>query len=1723
MQDDRKRWKPVQNFAFGGIANPGQRPFLRGTDRQYLQQRQDELDEFERQRVAYNTALESWQQQQYNPYVEAANAYNQAAQEYNTQVYEPYAQQYAQYEQALNAWNQGPRTTDYAGPSEPQLGSTFDMAQPVAPDPFTLQAPGLPFDEAQVAAYQQQAAQRARRDAADRAVAIDVVSDPSRFNFGSMSITNRFMAKGGLVSNSQRDLSELGGAGRSPIVSPSGMVVTPSYDQGPRSEAQAMLRKLGGPVQRFASGGSAQPQAYTTQDIVNAYNQSVGSGAATEAQFVDYARSLGISDNALLAARDQVLGVSAQNDSGLTPGDIGYVAPSVTAGDSYEVNHPGLTPGDIGYVAPGQYLGGDPTEPSNFAPAAPVPAPVTAAPTTPTAQVTAAPVTVAPTTPTAPTAPVTAAQTPTAPVTAAQTPAAPVTAAPTPGPAPTPAPAPAPVAVQASTANVYSAPAAVLTPAIATSLMQRSMTTGVPTSEFNKYGGYDAVKAVYDQANGTYSLSDIPKDLLSQYANTVANTGVGNLSVLKETGLSLTPQAIANMVKNGIDPSIIAQFSQPKNPIIAQPKIPGLLTIAPNWSSLPGYQAGTQTGVTSYGGIKPLDMTAFFNSMPSASWNRAPGTTAPATPTTSTGSSGQTGQTTTSSGIPIVSPAIPAPGAIGTAGSLVSAPGIGAYGPIGTAVEQLPSGTPVSSQAVPYQPLQTYSGPTAGQRISANPNLSPGVIAPNNLGYMVDRLGNRIFSPAMVPGFAKGGEASIEALTALANASNMADEEEGPKVEDYVGQARQMLDQVTPQKRATAAMPRGPGPSRGGAESPKEMDMVTESLATLKDYKPKGQKSAKAQLRELARQYALKQRAATEESRGLSKNTFGAPTLEKPTLVRESLAVKRFEKGGEAKKDEGTRTPEVTGANRLLDFIAQRVSPEGFPTALRTLLETAQGNKTLITEANFSPEELSFIRDIVQFKGGKEGSIQYKDYQNFLQKMEERGDSVNQRTPSVFSIFEPYGNVQTTLGRFSYSQDPEGNLVVNDTYDFNQIHPVGATQESTTGDYGAMGPYSWIRNYAGEKIPPGHGRQIKVNLGPVKRADGSPEEGEIVDPEALLARSGENLPPPRISNEEFIREAIYGLQDVPAVMAGAPMDISTMLMRPFVNVPEKQWLGSDWIKEKLTNAGIRAPDTKEERLQGPRQMAELLGSMVNPAGVTRGVVRGTQLAGQGIKSGGMEALKQLDRAVMGDTGPLAKVVSGAAKPMYAARPEGSSLVIRRDQSRDWVGQLLDDGVRDARDQLANMIHSTDRAALMENFWNSKAANYFAKQFGTESDPVYRGIRDQTIKSPILGKDFPDYVLDQLPVGKTRVNAETGESRFFPKYPAAYDAMRKRYDDLTQIRGAVPVRDPASVMSPDFTYSTSRQGDEAMEALRNQEIDKMIAQGTPVSQATPMLEFLTRSVKVPETTLGPYNAKSILTDYEAATGTRLGDPNFQGVPQPNVLPQNLRTAFDKGEIMYGTGGPNAPLRQLFNPRSINEYLATLPERELKNLRFEDAVKGGAKVSAKRLERETLDADIRAGKRVPDKFFSEGVSAPLVQFQEGPLAGFSWKRIEKADATVPEGAYVGHSVGGYAQGGAYGPEKHRQFNEGLMRVYTLRDNRNRPVNTIEVSMENNGPVVTQIKGNGRATGNTAPEKYDQAVMQFLQDYLKPVRIRESDNYLTPLLQSYKEALRSTPSQP
>jgi len=117
----------------------------------------------------------------------------------------------------------------------------------------------------------------------------------------------------------------------------------------------------------------------------------------------------------------------------------------------------------------------------------------------------------------------------------------------------------------APTTSVPKTPTAVttapkLTPEIAASLMQRSMVTGVPTTEFDKYGGMAVVQAMYDKNNGSYTTGDFDPKFLKSAAEQVAKTGVGNLSMLAATNTLLTPEGVEAMRRSGMDPKFLNEF-----------------------------------------------------------------------------------------------------------------------------------------------------------------------------------------------------------------------------------------------------------------------------------------------------------------------------------------------------------------------------------------------------------------------------------------------------------------------------------------------------------------------------------------------------------------------------------------------------------------------------------------------------------------------------------------------------------------------------------------------------------------------------------------------------------------------------------------------------------------------------------------------------------------------------------------------------------------------------------------------------------------------------------------------------------------------------------------------------------------------------------------------------------------------------------------------------------
>jgi hypothetical protein len=1686
----------VQNFAFGGIANPVQRAMLRGSDKQYLSDRQKELDAFEEQRLAYNDQLTKWQTEVYNPYKAQADAYNTAAQRYNEEVYNPYKTQYDTYLKSIEAYNAGPRTEDYSGPAAPTLTREFGMTAPATPTMFDRTAPVLPFKEEEVQARQQLAAERAREDASNRSVAIDVVSDPDKFNFGSMSVSNRFMAKGGEVTDDSDDRAasaiikdfeaygytkeeimeladKVAQAGRGgdellAYLSPESVEFLKSKGgsgtinpiTGLPEFKGGVIGKIVGAIKRVFNPRSAAAPAAVAEPVA-ATPATTGPSAAELAKQLDdanKAREALATKNALeltTLKEQQAAALKAQQEAS-------------TAAQQLAIQNALKADADARAKA-----------------ALPI----------------------------------------------------------------------------SNVINQTSGPGG-LTGALALSLMYRSTQGGVPTAELEKYGGYSAVS----KAAAAAGFNPTPK-WIDSYEKSMK---MPESEYTKRNKLFFSPGGGGYNNPDagswdGITPGG-GYVPLPKAALTALPSI-GTTQKTTNVTSLPAnfstIGASSGIGKIDLGGPLDVGWSRYLDKERDDERKKTP----------VTGSMfGDTGQRTdiTSEQIPVTQPTLyqtKGVGQVGQVGAVGDVGGINITGP----ASPIFGTSPISRGGAATDPnsyfglsqtsnpginagttaLGPSSLPVAGavntlNTIGSNPNLSPTMLGgANNAGFFTDRLGNKIVAPGMgplkPPGFAKGGDIDLQALLAQ-NTETLSDEKPEETINtNPVGTAQKYLADISSAGKPSPtrqSIKRTKTSAGGGATAEKAMQLAYEDLAkgdlgSMKDRPPamKNTESARSQMEELARVYQMKIRSAQNAAKGLSADTFGAPTLEGPTLTKGSLTKKRFKEGGEAKKAdaESAQEPGIFGVSDYATKASARMFPEQMGQddqrdAARHMLAAA----------------------VLAKKTGPGTAI-------FLGKAHERMSNPESFF-SMLGIGKP---------RDDYEMDVHNNKLGAD------LGSRTTSQEELEKLVRAMAMQSQNKQVEGKPWTMSK-EQMKNRKGqittqpPEYRAEGSPVEGELsqeeIDaaskPAFVTPKSGKGRKQGEISKQLKSGDAYVnmakGVTELPYDIAGAPVDIATMLMRPFGYSTEKPVMGSDFIKEKMTKLGVRPEPPADPTAKGFYTAGELLSNLTNPAAVSRKVGPAVE---KGVKAGAMEVGRQLDRAILDDAGPLSKFVPQSAKPLYAVRPTGSTVMTGRiglEPNVSEIDKLIYTGMDNSFSVAGQDV---GQQKLIQDFWDKKARNYFTRQFGTPDDPIARGIASKQIKGTALEEKFPEYMLDQIAAGKTRVKEGTRpegfvgpgspESRFFPTYPRAMEDFTKRYDEATNLKGNVISQDPAAA-DPGYNLMSSKGRDIARMA-GDLEADKLIGQGVRPELINTETGTVARSVKDKDRILndGSNSAKELFLAFEESAAynkltpeqktawandqfgkgrIQLGGMDEAAVGK-NLLGENIRTAIEKGEPVYDFNYLGKPLKAAFNPASINKYLASLPPRELANVRFEDAVRGGLKMSDKAAQLENVVDRIKSGKPVADAVFSKGVSAPLLQFDEGPLKGFAWKRIEKRESTVPEGAYVGHSVGGYETGSAgYTADKREGFNTGKWQVYTLRDNRNRPVNTIEVQMVDEfTPVVMQIKGNGRATGNTTPEKYDTAVLKFFQDYLRPAAVQEKDEYLTPLLKTYKEGVNSTFKMP
>ena len=216
------------------------RPVLSSKDKAKQAEYQEKLKDYEAQRTTYNTALDKYNTEIYNPYKAKVDEYNKAVEAYEKVPIQQWGGNYVQgsghsagryYDR--NYYNRGggmyvpraPVAGDYldavdqynifsikpgyyfeSGFIKGKPG--FNQVAPTAPNPFDLTAPIASVTQEELDAFSKQAQETAQQNAQLRGRAMQAVQDPSRFNFGSTALgdisgfagtSTRLFADGGEV------------------------------------------------------------------------------------------------------------------------------------------------------------------------------------------------------------------------------------------------------------------------------------------------------------------------------------------------------------------------------------------------------------------------------------------------------------------------------------------------------------------------------------------------------------------------------------------------------------------------------------------------------------------------------------------------------------------------------------------------------------------------------------------------------------------------------------------------------------------------------------------------------------------------------------------------------------------------------------------------------------------------------------------------------------------------------------------------------------------------------------------------------------------------------------------------------------------------------------------------------------------------------------------------------------------------------------------------------------------------------------------------------------------------------------------------------------------------------------------------------------------------------------------------------------------------------------
>jgi hypothetical protein len=553
------------------------------------------------------------------------------------------------------------------------------------------------------------------------------------------------------------------------------------------------------------------------------------------------------------------------------------------------------------------------------------------------------------------------------------------------------------------------------------------------------------------------------------------------------------------------------------------------------------------------------------------------------------------------------------------------------------------------------------------------------------------------------------------------------------------------------------------------------------------------------------------------------------------------------------------------------------------------------------------------------------------------------------------------------------------------------------------------------------------------------------------------------------------QDIVRGAQYLPYDLAGAPVDIATMAMRPFGYNVEKPVGGSEYLIEKARQAGIAQAPTGSTA-----ETATRIGmGFVNPAAVARQIPKGIAAIEKGAETLGTGAVRaitgkpeitteQIYQAMAEPQGIMklgAPAISRAPGGTFFSSPESS------------LSRLISRGA-----ELAEEAAGADpkKAAAASEMFNKKAREFFEKRAGSINDELKK----------------------EMMAGRIKMPGETGEE-MFPKYLRAaaekgdISAMRdleRRYDEMLGIKNInIAEMDIADAYEESRRISQNiKQNilaqfkqypelipDELLYKLTNKDPTeiRLRLKDNPEYFSTVIEPKIQKLVNIQTETVKP----SDITSYSG----------LYGKYAPENLSPNELEALKRGQPLLDIGSGYLDLFG-FDIKDLAKQTARMSTQELKDITFATFVSRASKLAAKQKtlasRANEIAESLKANRPVDSKTLSFGTET----FLDLP-DGFTWRKIVDPDATVIQSAVIDNSIKGYADYGSYGPFSNgrKALEDGNVELFVLYNKDGIPVTNVEmVKGEKSGKFsMRQAQGNGPLTSNVLPEDYLTQVKAFI----------------------------------